>query len=113
MKTNKDLKNEYKHIKPSVGIFQIKNEVNGKVLIDSGMNIISKWNRHKSELRFGSHRNKQLQNDWNTIGEDKFTFTKVSQLSLDDDHDLNINNELKLLKEMVLEEMDILDGMMY
>jgi len=65
MKTKKELKEEYKQTRPAMGVFQVVNEVNGKVLLEATTNMQSKWNRHQTELRFGSHRNKQLQKDWN------------------------------------------------
>ncbi|GEM_PF-5308046 len=37
--TKKELKNQYKETKFPMGVFQIKNQVNGKILIDSGLNM--------------------------------------------------------------------------
>ena len=113
MKTKKELKEEYKQKRPAMGVFQILNKVNGKVLIEGTTNILSKWNRHQTELRFGSHRNKQLQNDWNNLGEENFKFSIISELEFEDDESLDLNNEIKLLKKMVEEEMHIQDEMKY
>ncbi|MCF6332429.1 MAG: hypothetical protein L3J11_04015 [Draconibacterium sp.] len=33
------------------------------VLIDNGIDMMSKWNRHKIELKFGNHRNIALQKE--------------------------------------------------
>ncbi len=102
MKTNKELKNEYKQLKPEAGILQISNLVNGKYLIEESENISAKINRHRTELRFGSHRNKALQADWNEQGEDQFTFSTLELLEIKDDELLDIKQELKTLKAMVL-----------
>ncbi|MFD0761644.1 hypothetical protein ACFQZW_06080 [Lutibacter aestuarii] len=48
-------------MKPPMGVFQIKNLNTNKVLIDSSIDMVFKWNRHKMELKFGTHRNKKLQ----------------------------------------------------
>ncbi|WP_298285069.1 hypothetical protein [uncultured Lutibacter sp.] len=48
-------------MKPPMGVFQIKNLNTNKVLIDSSIDMVFKWNRHKMELKFGNHRNKKLQ----------------------------------------------------
>ncbi len=80
MKTKKELKNEYKQMKSPMGVFRIRNIVNGKILIDSSTNMNSKWNRHKTELRFGTHRNSELQKDWKQFGEENFIFEIVSEL---------------------------------
>ena len=50
MKTKKELKEEYKQRKIPMGIFQIKNIRNNKVLIDNSIDMESKWNRHKRNL---------------------------------------------------------------
>ena len=91
MKTRKELKEAYKQKKPVAGVFQIKNDENGKVLIEASTNIPSKWNRHRTELKFGSHRNKQLQQDWNDLGEENFTFSILSELELSEEENLDIN----------------------
>jgi hypothetical protein len=70
----KVLKAAYKLQRPDAGVFQIKNNKNGMILIESSTDIQSKWNRHRTELRFGSHRNKILQKDWNQYGEDSLYF---------------------------------------
>ena len=72
MKSKKELKEEYKQKKPIAGVFQIKNIKNGMMFIEESSNIESKWNRHRTELRFGSDRNKTLQKDWNELGGRKF-----------------------------------------
>lgn len=113
MKTRKELKEAFKEQKQVMGVYQILNKVNGKMLIDASTNIPAKWNRHQTELRFGSHRNKQLQKDWNDIGVDNFVFSILSELELDEAQNVNAHKEVKLLKEMVLEEMNIEQGMKY
>lgn len=113
MKTKKELKEQYKQTKSLAGVFQVKNNTNGKILIDESLNVGSKWNRHRTELRFGSHRNKTLQKDWNESGEESFTFSILSELIIKEDNNINLNSELKLLRHMVDAEIDILDEMKY
>jgi len=113
MKTKKELKEAYKQKKPMTGVFQILNKVNGMVLIEGSTDITSKWNRHRTELRFGSHRNKQLQKDWKEHGEENFIFSVLSELEIKEDENLDLNNEVKLLQEMLEEEMNIQEEMRY
>lgn len=113
MKTKKELKEEFKQQRPAMGVFQVKNKENGKVLIEGSTNMQSKWNRHRTELRFGSHRNTQLQNDWNNLGEENFIFSVISELEVEEGESFDLNNEVKLLKEMVEEEMHMQDEMKY
>lgn len=107
MKTKKELREEYKQMEIPMGVFQIKCTVNEKSLIDNGMDMESKWNRHKMELKLGSHRNKDLQNDWTKYGEDKFVFEVLSELKKSEDGQINYSKELKTLQDMVIEELKI------
>ena len=107
MKTKKELKEAYKQMEFPMGVFQIENSVNNKVLIDCSMDMQSKWNRHKMELRFGNHRNRMLQNDWTTYGEKHFVFKVLDELKKEEKATHNYNKELKILQAMVVERFDI------
>jgi hypothetical protein len=113
MKTKKELKEEYKQLKTPMGVFQIRNKVNSKMFIDHGTNIISKWHRHRAELKFGNHRNKELQTDWNSYGEENFVFEILSEVEPKHESHLDYNKEVKILEEMILEELKIDKNMLY
>lgn len=113
MKSRKELVEEYKQRKPVAGVFQIKNNKTGRVLIDDSSDVHSKWNRHRTELRFGTHRNKALQKDWNELGEEHFEFSVLSELEQKEDENLNLRSEAKLLREMLEEELAIPNEMRY
>jgi predicted GIY-YIG superfamily endonuclease len=55
------VKKEYKQTKRPMGVYGIRNSRNDRVYIGSGTDLLAKINRHKAELKFGSHRNKELQ----------------------------------------------------
>ena len=107
MKTKKELKEEYKQMKIPMGVFQIKNIVNNKVLIDNSIDMESKWNRHKMELKFGNHRNRTFQKDWNDYGENNFYFEVLSELKNNEEENVNYNKELKTLENIMIEELNI------
>ena len=107
MKTKKELKEAYKHMKIPMGVFQIKNIINNKVLIDNSIDMESKWNRHKIELKFGNHRNRNFQKDWKEYGEENFVFEVLSELKKDDTQNINYNKELKALQDIIIEELNI------
>ena len=113
MKNRKELQEAYKHMKPTMGVFQIKNKMNGKLLIEGSTDIFSKWNRHRTELRFGSHRNLPLQRDWKNLGEENFLFSILSELEIKEEETLDPKTEVKLLTEMVQEELNIKEEMKY
>ncbi len=109
----KQLKESYKQHKPIMGVFQIKNTVNGKVLIDSSKDILSKWNRHQTELRFGKHRKKNLQKDWNELTAENFKFEILAELAYSEEENRNYSKEVEVLKDMILEELNIEEAMLY
>ena len=63
MKSNKELKEQYLQQKAKIGVYQIRNTVNGKIFLGSGMNLDALKNRNRMELNLGSHRNEALQKD--------------------------------------------------
>ena len=106
MKTKRELKEAYKQTVFPKGVFQIKNIKNNKVLIDHSIDMESKWNRHKIELKFGNHRNRSFQKDWNEYGEENFVFSVLSELKIREEENVNYNKELKTLHDMVIEALN-------
>jgi hypothetical protein len=114
MKSKKELKEQYKQLQPVMGVFLVKNKVTDKVFIEGSTNIKAKWNRHQTELRFNSHRNKALQNDWNEYTSDNFAFEIVSELEYkEEENNYNYAEEVKLLKELVIEELNLPEDKRY
>lgn len=91
-----------------MGVFQIRNSTNGKILIEASTDIAAKWNRHRTELRFGSHRNRALQDDWNEYGETNFSFSILSELKLSKEDNADSKKEVDLLKTMIEEDLGII-----
>ena len=105
MESNKDLKAAYKLKRFKVGVFQLRNKVNGKIFVGSSVNLDAIWNRISSELKLGGHRNKQLQNDWMMFGEENFTFEILSELQEEEGTTRDPAKEVKKLEEMFIEEL--------
>ena len=80
----KALLREYKETPLPMGVFQIKNNVTGKLLLLKALNLPGIINRHQLELRRGMHRNSQLQADWNQYGEAAFSFDILATLKPDE-----------------------------
>ena len=76
----KALLREYKETPLPMGVFQIKNNANGKLLLLKALNLPGIINRHQLELRRGMHRNTLLQADWNQYGEAAFSFDILATL---------------------------------
>ena len=113
MDSRKELQAQYRRMKPSMGVFQIKNLVSERTWIEGSTNMDAKWNRHRTELRFGSHRNKELQEDWSRLGEEQFEYSVLAELAYSEKPDVDYVQETKILLDMVLEEMNLSKGLLY
>ena len=105
MKNRKELNREYQERPKQAGVFQVRNTVNGKVLLGSSLNLHGALNGHGFTLRIGSHRNKLLQEDWNQYGEDKFVFEVLEVVQVRDHPNFNLSDELTLLEMIWLEKL--------
>ena len=101
MRTNKENKIAYKQMKFRAGIFEIKNITNQKIFLKKSKDLDRAFNSDRFQLNLGSHKNKQLQKDWNSLGADSFEFNIFDELTLKDSTtDIEIQNELNELLEM-------------
>lgn len=105
MKTRKELKNEYKQLKPRMGIFAIRNLTNGKRYIARAANLDLIWNGEQFKLNANGHANKSLQQDWNESGAENFTFEILHELKPSDDPATNERSELLALEQFVIDDM--------
>jgi len=105
MKTKQELKREYRERKKPAGIFQIRNLVNGKILLGSSLNLEGPLNSHKFMLTIGRHRNELLQQEWNRFGPTSFEFEILEEVRIKDDPNFNLSDELTLLEEIWLEKV--------
>ena len=105
MEKKHELKKEYvQRIKPA-GIFQIKNKVTGKIFLGSSLNLEGPLNRHKFELKVGSHKNQALLADWRKYGEENFSFDILATLELNDDPNYNYQEDLEILEHIWIEKV--------
>lgn len=105
MSTRKELIAAYKQNRQPMGVYQIKNLVNGKVFLEGSLNLNS-INGARMSLKFGSHINKQLQQEWNSFGGDNFCIEILETITPDEDPFRNYKDELKLLLEAWFEKLE-------
>ena len=106
MKSQKQIKEEYKFKKFKMGVFQIRNTVNGKIYVGSSLNLDAIWNRNKMELNFGNHRNSILQSEWKQFGERNFTYEILAEVVQKDEDKIDYNKEVKTLEAMFIAELE-------
>jgi len=100
-----ELKKKYKDTVRPTGIYQVKNHVNGKVLIGSSSNLEGKLYIIQKELENGNYPNRTLQDDWNNFGKDNFSFDILDYLDTSEIDREKISQELSILLEMWLEKL--------
>ncbi|MEK4075576.1 DUF2087 domain-containing protein [Paenibacillus sp. FSL M7-0656] len=83
MDRRKELQEQAKEVKTEAGVYQIRNERNGKVYIDSTLNLKT-INGQRFMLQMGSHLNRRLQAEWNEYGENAFVIEVLETLKQDD-----------------------------
>lgn len=96
---------EYKDTPLTMGVFQVINTVNGKILIGSSVNLPAMLNRIKAELKMGSHRNEALQKDWEQFGEGSFEFKELEIVEPLDDPDYDPAGDLHVLEKLWIEKL--------
>lgn len=101
----KALLREYKERQRPMGVYQIRNTVNGKLLMGTSVNLPAILNRHQSELRLGGHRNRELQQDWLKFGAAAFEFGILDTLSPSEQPGYDPADDLRALEELWLEKL--------
>ncbi|MCM3784606.1 DUF2087 domain-containing protein [Neobacillus mesonae] len=76
-----ELQQQAKEIKIEAGVYQIRNKENGKMYIASTPNLKT-INGQKFTLNMGSHRNRDLQGDWSSLGEGAFEIEVLEKLKV-------------------------------
>ena len=109
----KELKKQYKQTLPPMGIYRIKNLVNGKIFVGSSLNLHGKSNSFKLQLRSGLHINRELQKDFNTFGEENFVFEIVDLLEPKEDSTYDYGDDLKVFLDLWLEKLQPYDQIGY
>lgn len=103
-KKKKELKKEYQQNHPPMGVYQIRNIVNGKILIGSSLNLTGALNSPRFQLNAGSHVNKALQVEWREFGSESFVFEILDELSATEGPGHDYRADLTFLEEFWLEK---------
>ena len=96
----KDLKKTYLQTGTQAGVYKVECLENGRILLGSSTNAPGILNSHRFQLKMGTHRSTELQEDWNRFGESAFSFEMVDTLKKKDDPAVDINEELKELETL-------------
>lgn len=75
-----------------IGVYQIRNILNGMIYVGSSVDIAARWREHKYDLRMNNHRNQHLQNAYNKYGKKAFVY-EVLELINEEDKDKQFEKE--------------------
>lgn len=93
----KALTQSYKLALPPMGIYAVRNLADGRMLVDQSTNLTGALNRHRTELKLGSHRNKALMDDWRAHGETGFVFEVLEKIEERPEPDFDYKAEMTRL----------------
>ncbi|CEP80642.1 GIY-YIG nuclease family protein [Paraclostridium sordellii] len=97
----KELLQQYKEMKPEMGVYMFKSKKTNTVYLSYDKNIKATINGDRFKLNLNSHRCKKLQKDWNENKEENFEITIVEVLPYDKDGSkVDYSEDLKILIEM-------------
>jgi hypothetical protein len=99
-------KRDYKQAKRPMGVYRIRNKRNGKSYVDFSVDLPARINRNKTELKFGSHRNKELLEEWKSSGESSFEFEILDELAHQENRQTDPIEELRALAEMWISKLE-------
>ncbi|MEZ4357778.1 MAG: GIY-YIG nuclease family protein [Eubacteriales bacterium] len=111
MDRKKELKLQYKQMKPKMGVFMIRSRANKKYYIMATKDLRGVVNGTIVRLNGGIHVNLELQKEWNDFGEENFVIDILEELKYDKDESKTDYSEELALLQMVWEEKLIKEGM--
>ncbi|HEV7518499.1 MAG TPA: GIY-YIG nuclease family protein [Thermoanaerobaculia bacterium] len=102
----REAKREYKEAKIAAGVYRVHNTADDRSLVGASVNVNAILNRHRAGLRMGAHENKDLQSDWNRLGETSFAFEVLDTLTGEDKPGFDVKRELATLEQLWLERFE-------
>lgn len=102
----KELLEQYKQMKPDMGIFWIRSKGSKKCFLETSQNLKGKMNSTRFQLEAGQHPVQELQREWQQFGAGQFQFEILELLQYDkDESKTDYTEELAILKLMWEEKL--------
>lgn len=114
MDRKKELKEQYRQMKPQMGVLMIRSNSQNKCFIEATQDLRGRINSTKFKLAGGAHPNRELQKEWQEFGERNFTIEIVDHLEYDkDETKTDYTEDIALLQMMWEEKMAKEDFLFY
>jgi hypothetical protein len=95
----------YKETRRPMGVFRVRNKVNGKSLVGASVDLPGMLNRQRFQLVAGGHPDRALQADWKECGAEAFEFETLDLLEPPDQPDYDPAVDLRALEQLWLEKL--------
>ena len=109
-KDRKELIRAYKETPRTMGVYWIRHTESGRCLVGTSVDVPSILNRHRAQLRMDGHPSRDLQRDWNVLGQDAFAFEILDTLEPQDEPQdepgYDPADDLKELEAMWVEKLE-------
>jgi hypothetical protein len=101
----KDLIRAYKETPRPMGVFRVRNLLNGKSLLGASPDLPGMLNRQRFQLAAGGHPDRALQQDWREFGPDAFEFETLDTLAPPKEPGHDSAADLRELERLWLERL--------
>ena len=101
----KTLIREYKETRRPMGIYCIRNTVNGKMLVGKSTDLPAILNRQRTQLRSGTHPNPALKKDLIEYGVEAFEVDVLDTIEVPNQADYDPAADLRTLEQMWLDKL--------
>jgi len=100
----KELLEQFKQMKPDMGIFMIRSQTSHKCFLETSHNLRGRINSTLFKLNGGVHPNRELQKEWREQGADNFSIEILETLKYDEDESKTDYREELTILQMVWED---------
>jgi hypothetical protein len=107
MADRKELLRRYKETPRPAGIYSVRNTVEGKALVGSSVNVPGMLNRLRFQLEASGCPIREMQADWDRLGEGAFAFEMLDTLEPPDDPTYDPAEDLAELLGMWIDRLDL------
>lgn len=101
----KALTRAYKEARRPMGVFRVRNTVQGRSLLGSSLDIPAMLNRQRFQLETGAHPSRPLQEDWVRLGSAAFVIEALDTLEPPDEGPHDPTEDLRTLEKLWREKL--------
>lgn len=102
----KELREQYRAMRPPMGVYQMRCIATGKCYIGATRNLDNVFNGLVFQLNLGGYPVKTLQRDWTLYGEKGFALSVLEPLAYDkDETKTNYAPDLEALRALCVQEL--------